>query len=110
MKVRLIDADALKKIFEEHKTLFVDGWGGFSNLPPKEKARVDELDNCIADVMNATTIDAVEVVRCKDCKNRDGCLCPMYDYGEFPWLPTSDDGFCSFGEKNTNTEEVKRET
>lgn len=54
-------------------------------------------------------VDAVEVVRCKDCKRRDGCLCPMYDYGEFPWLPTADDGFCSFGEKNTNTEEEKHD-
>lgn len=52
--------------------------------------------------------DAVEVVRCKDCKHRQTDECPMtfeeqiditeyivHDY-------TQDDGFCSWGERMSN--------
>lgn len=53
--------------------------------------------------------DAVEVVRCKDCKNR-GEICPMryiemvgederiYDY-------STDNGYCSWGERRKDGEE-----
>lgn len=49
----------------------------------------------------ATTIDAVPVVRCKDCKYRIDlakmCACPM----AIGWdaLETEDDDFCSRGER-----------
>lgn len=54
----------------------------------------------------APTIDAVEVVRCKDCIRRyDTDECPMcfliegkyYDY-------TNENGFCSFGERKEGAE------
>lgn len=52
------------------------------------------------------TIDAVEVVRCKDCKRRGTSYdCPLrrlifteaegYHYAD----STTDDGYCSFGER-----------
>lgn len=54
-------------------------------------------------IQNAPTVDAVEVVRCKDCKNR------YYNHfqGEFcceAWADGYDtivceDGFCSYGER-----------
>ena len=66
---RLIDANALREKLQAHHDFFVNAWGGFSNLPVKDKARVDEITNCIAEVVNATAVDAVEVVRCKDCKH-----------------------------------------
>lgn len=50
---RLIDANALKEELQAHHDFFVNAWGGFSNLPPKDKARVDEITSCIADVVNA---------------------------------------------------------
>ena len=59
---RLIDANALLLKLKKHHDLFIDAWEGFSNLPEKDKARVDEISNCIADVFNAPTVDAVEVV------------------------------------------------
>ena len=59
---RLIDANALKEKLQEHHDFFVDGVGGFRYLTPKDKARVDEIINCIAEVVNAPTVDAVEVV------------------------------------------------
>ena len=58
---RLIDANALKDKLQEHHDFFVNAWGGFSNLPLKDKARVDEITSFIADIVNAPTVDAVEV-------------------------------------------------
>ena len=58
---RLIDANALLLKLKKSHDLFVDAWEGFSNLPEEDKVRVDEISNCIADVFNAPTIDAVEV-------------------------------------------------
>lgn len=55
--MRLIDADKLKEKLKAHHDFFVNAWGGFSNLPVKDKARVDEITNCIAEVVNAPTID-----------------------------------------------------
>lgn len=59
---------------------------------------------------NAPTVDAVEVVRCKDCKHRGiAGECPMCytedaydeDYGYDYWDvdKTVDEGFCHCGEK-----------
>lgn len=60
----------------------------------------DLLDDC-------TTIDAVEVVRCRECKHRkDPFVCPMCgecvapegeDWGVHDWA--EDDGFCHKGER-----------
>ncbi len=58
---RLIDANALSDKLKAHHDLFVNAWGGFSNLPVKDKARVDEITHCIAEVTNAPTVDAVPV-------------------------------------------------
>lgn len=54
--MRPIDADALTKKLKNHHDFFVNAYGGFSNLPEKEKARVDEITQCIADVQNAPTL------------------------------------------------------
>lgn len=47
---------------------------------------------------NRPTVDAVEVVRCKDCKHRENLLgelcCPYYDD-----LPVEDEHFCAYGER-----------
>ena len=64
-------------------------------------------------VQDAPTIDAVPVVRCKDCQHRgDDVHCPMcfeeeieWDddgYTEVDWIlhdRTTDDGFCDRGER-----------
>lgn len=59
---RLIDANAPIKKLEERRNLFIDAWQGFAYLSPSDKARVDEIDTCIAEIINAPTVDAVEVV------------------------------------------------
>ena len=87
--MRLIDADALgvgrcsKDILPD---AYCAGWNGLVNL-----------------IEQAPTIDAVPVVRCKDCKHGELCLnsqgseyvvCSMDDH--HVWLPNE---YCSYGER-----------
>lgn len=70
----------------------------------------DGCDLCAfqQDIDKLPTIDAVEVVRCKDCKHRQELgWCPMYhlNYARYEWQLdddcddyTKDDGFCDRGE------------
>ena len=60
----------------------------------------------------APAVDAVEVVRCKDCKNychdeRYGTICihPELDFDiecYAHWVATQPDDFCSYGERKDN--------
>ncbi len=85
---RLIDANALKEqIAKEIHTYWTNGTGGYCLA-----------EDAIADIDNAPTVDAVEVVRCKDCKHRENLLgemcCPCYED-----LPVEDNHFCAYGER-----------
>lgn len=60
--MRPIDADKLKAKQQEDADLFI----GDDTL--SGKSRRDEALNAVANIINAPTIDAVPVVRCKDCK------------------------------------------
>ena len=83
---RLIDADKLKKNSD------ITNW--------------DKPYGCSFDVIDnmPTIIDAVEVVRCKDCKywkqhfepNMGECHCTQWDNDYFYYL-TKDTDFCSYG-------------
>ena len=65
--MRPIDADALKDKLQQHHDFWVMAWGGFSKMPISDKKRVDEITNCIAEVVNAPTIDAVsEWILCSE--------------------------------------------
>ena len=87
--MRIIDADALgvgrcsKDILPD---AYCAGWNGLIELIEK-----------------APTIDAVPVVRCKDCKHWkfaqhiNDNLCHRFD-GD-PWIPTEPNDFCSYGER-----------
>ena len=91
---RWIDADALKDKLQQHHDFWVMAWGGFSKMPISDKKRVDEITNCIAEVVNAPTID---IVRCQDCKywvyHFNGCARnPCTE----PWYATD---FCNYGER-----------
>ena len=95
---RLIDADALLAEFDK-----------FAN-PMPNKSGYDFLcgiATAITEIEDAPTVDAVEVVRCKDCKN-----------WKKPWLVdqtlgvcqvgkktlTEPNHFCSYGERRTDNE------
>ena len=97
--MRMIDADAL----EPHEQLEPMGNGQYEYV---EVVYKDDIDD-------APTIDAVPVVRCKDCKHRHEDECPMqfeeqfdideddgyYDTEYITHDYTRDDGFCSWGER-----------
>lgn len=55
--MRLIDGDALEKRLKKHRNLFCRNQVEFRLLSIADKTRVDEIDNCIAEVINAPTIE-----------------------------------------------------
>lgn len=76
--MRLIDANALKKQYIE-----TDKWGKVI---------------LILDVVNAPTIDAEQVVRCKDCKNAGRKMGTHYHCEQqMSWH--EEEYFCSYGER-----------
>ena len=81
--MRLIDADALIKAVED----FPNCYNGWSDT--YDKAFI------IGAIEEAPTIDAVSVVRCKECKHRKKngfCL-------EHNRYEKNDNGYCSYGER-----------
>lgn len=83
--MRLIDADAL--IQEAYRIVTETN---------NEAIHID----CIVDelVGNAPTVDAVPVVRCKDCMRRGTTDCPMLEaFNSYPFYEPEDDTFCSYG-------------
>ena len=87
--MRLIDADALKTKAETIQT--IDCW----------HMRTEEQAVLVEHIDNAPTIDAVPIVRCKDCKcwtewsNGTGS-CSRF---ALDWLGTDADDFCSMRER-----------
>ena len=79
---RLIDANALKREFEWLKSVV-------------NESSKDEVMDVMQRIDNAPTVDAVEVVRCKDCVHYNGEAC-LNTYGEFEPEPTF---FCAYGER-----------
>ena len=100
-KKRLIDANAfLDRIKERHDDIMQD--------PIVDKATKWRESVCFGGVVNVLvkmpTVDAVEVVRCKDCKHcmldlsgRENHLCMRKEVG-FVVRRNADD-FCSYGER-----------
>lgn len=96
----LISRSALREKLQANKDFFVNAWGGFGNLPPKDKARVDEITHCIAETMNAPSVDAVIPVRCAQCKHfkrnlENDTYCSSVNGLTDP----QEDDFCSYGER-----------
>lgn len=88
--MRLIDADALEDVLVNH---------GFCYCGENEynDGVADGFLLARDDVKQAPTIDAVEVVRCKDCKYYESkCDYPFCYYTE---NNVETDDYCSFGEK-----------
>ena len=81
--MRLIDADALKT----RKSI--------------NSANYNSIETIQEWIDNAPTIDAVPVVRCKDCEHskewyRDRLMCHVW--AEFG-VSVFEDGFCNYGER-----------
>lgn len=84
---RLIDADALAK--------FID-YGHLNN--PDEKLYSENDIREMIDMM--PTIDAVPVIRCKDCKHRITANCERFGIKRY----TQSDSFCSWAEPKESHE------
>lgn len=74
--MRLIDADRI-----------------MYNIKNGDNGLYDYAIRCVINEM--PTIDAVEIVRCKDCKHRDG----THGQPNILCHKMHDDDFCSYGEK-----------
>ena len=83
MERRLIDANAIHGECNSDNPEFIAGWN----------ALAVEIDQ-------APTIDAVEVVRCKDCTNHDSCT-----FEDTFKLVGLTDGFCRVGKRREPDEE-----
>lgn len=76
---------------------------GFQFRLPIISERAEVVARCVEIarrlINKAPAVDAVEVVRCKDCKHRDTVYCAM----DIDILDVADDMFCSFGERRADT-------
>lgn len=108
-KVELIDRAALVGELSKEARESVSN----QTLSPYERAALCDLNRYAAKRINETpAIDAVPVVRCKDCALRGQDECPMM-YVEDLWVDddgwtdvefvahdqTTDDGFCHMGRR-----------
>lgn len=97
---RLIDANAL---FDEVDKSKHDNPHTIARVKLNHRQEHDHFLNMI---FNAPTVDAVPVVRCKDCKG--WCaeeIAKQYGvdrYCTMTTIPTNADDFCSYGERRTD--------
>ena len=96
---RYIDADAIRLYWLEN---------GENEYVYDTNAFLDSIDN-------APTVDAVEVVRCRDCKHcrekdrseafvycEDVIICTNDEVTADGWLPVFENYFCAYGERRTD--------
>lgn len=95
--MRLIDADALDKIMGEAYLSLFNEYGSFD-------AYAMGYESAVCAVEAAPTIDAVEVVRCKDCKHYENHRLKVFEncVRNERYIPMKPDDFCSYGERRNN--------
>ena len=92
---RLIDVTEPLKLFR--------GWIKQLELP-EDAGDKRGVESCIDILEDEPTVDAVEVVRCKDCKfykdsPMGGKGCHTHFNGRTEFIPKNDNDFCSYGGK-----------
>lgn len=112
--MRLIDATRLVKLvlLERDKIpLSVKERNGFGTESPNRHGQSMRggIRKILRLIEQMPTIDAVPVIRCKDCKHRGGYHCPMYHtetslddldgFDDYNVDRTDSDGFCHRGER-----------
>ena len=106
-RLDLIDRNAL--IASCRAMHMTDVYPGWIKMPNKEKNIAGKLGDTFKRIITgAPTVDAVEVVRCKDCENSRAIKETdpnAHEYAEYcVWCMAHDvgfgkDDFCSFGER-----------
>ena len=87
--MRLIDADRLSEAI-------------YDNVPAPYEDASWAKEDCLAEIEAAQTVDAVPVVRCRECKHRGTDDCIFHIKGEpadEELLLKLDNDFCSYGER-----------
>ena len=97
--MRLIDADRLSEAI-------------YDNVPAPYEDASWAKENCLAEIEAAPTMDAVPVVRCRECKHHrdkneqeqqylveDILICTSQDATDDCWNAVWPDHFCSYGER-----------
>lgn len=104
--MRLIDADALEKDLNREYNFVYQKFHAAKREDEKTEYGAAGLTwlQAIFRARKAPTVDAVEVVRCKDCAKRHTAECLMeYECAcgaQYSW--ESDDEFCSEGARKTD--------
>lgn len=90
-----ISREALRQKLEENRDFFVDAYDSFRDMPLNEKARVDEIDNCIAMVVNALAVTPKQKVGKWIRVDEDKCKCDQCEIISFiAMYPTGDINYC----------------
>ena len=93
-------------IYRQDAADFLCDWCG---ICPKEKRNIMECDDIAPNFANIPSVDAVEVVRCKNCKHRfngehhDNCCDVLMEKVKWTFEVTVEpDWFCADGERKTD--------
>lgn len=91
---RLIDAD---KRIQEIKKIYCTGCDNYGGA----KCRACWVDDAMCLIDDATTVDAVPVVRCRDCAKDGLFTCPIcfIENKELHFINHSPDFYCGEGER-----------
>ena len=102
---RYIDADALQKLFNEVSTSLLCR----RELTKDTEHMVRAFIMVTEMIQDAPTVDAVQVVRCRDCKHHrekvrseasayfeDVVICTNGEVGDDVWLPVFEIYFCAY--------------
>jgi hypothetical protein len=104
--MRLIDADELKELFAETITYIARKTNKVGALEHMIRASATVIQM----IDDAPTVDAIPVIRCKDCKYYTGKWCTKYSTKQFDIndICKADDDFCSMAERKADADS-KRE-
>ena len=96
---RLIDANALMDAFRSHMVKKYDR----NKCTLEENCKTCEPGCLWRKIVSVTpTVDAVEVVRCKECKHRYTASSGVIFCQQHLTMSANDDDFCSYGERKDN--------
>lgn len=101
---RLIDANALKnEMLEENPYIHIGPFGYCACSPKTDGELVFKREEVLRKIDSAPTVDAVEVVRCKDCNKskRSHLFGSGWRFCMNNSQHHKDEHFCSYGERRT---------